>query len=218
MVNFRILSAAALFLLPLALSARDTAAVSASQHWEISGTLAEACTCAVPCTCNFGQGPSPHHYCHFVLSLQIDKGHYGNVKLDTLRLATAEAQEGRVAYIDERATPAQAQSLRAIARRIFGERLAGKIETAKITQESSERAIRVQIAGKGGFDANILMSRDGKSPIIVENNASFNVPKTTKSKTTAFRYSDAYGNQIDVRGTNGNKGHFDWTDQSEFYF
>jgi len=68
----------------LALAA--TAAVGASappssgEHWQITGTLTEACTCAVPCTCNFSEGPSPHHYCYSLYSLGIEKGHYGSVR------------------------------------------------------------------------------------------------------------------------------------------
>jgi len=194
---------------------REEAAV---QHWEIAGTLAEACTCAVPCTCNFGQGPSPQHYCYSVLALQIDTGHYGDVKLDTLRLAMGDAQKGRVAYIDHRATAVQAEALKAIAKRVFGQNLLGQIESAKIMQETDDHSVRVQIAGRGGFDAEILTGRDGKSPIVVENNTTFNMPSTTKSKTKEFRYVDTHGNSIDVRSTNGNKGHFDWTDHSDFYF
>src|SRR6266536_1316888 len=64
-------------------------ATKAGEHWEIAGDLTEACTCAVPCTCNFGEGPSRHHYCYALFSLDIHHGHYGNLNLDGLRLAGA---------------------------------------------------------------------------------------------------------------------------------
>src|SRR3954454_23130630 len=82
--------------------------------WRISGQLSEACTCSVPCTCNFGQGPSPSHTCWALFSLDIGKGRYGKVDLKGLRLGGAVGPKGIVGYIDDRATPQQAQALQAI--------------------------------------------------------------------------------------------------------
>jgi len=93
-------------LLALGLLGRNTfpaasdATKTTGEHWEISGDLTEACTCAVPCTCNFGSGPSPRHYCHALFSLDIHKGHYGKAKLDGLRLAGAHGKKADVWYID----------------------------------------------------------------------------------------------------------------------
>lgn len=191
----------------------------ASEHWEIAGTLTEACTCSVPCTCNFGEGPSPHHYCYSVFSLDIEKGLYGNVKLDSLRMAVAHAQTDRVVYIDERATPEQSAALKAIATRMLqGHTFKGDFETARITQEIGDSSARVQLGENGGFDTNYIIGGDGKTPVVVENNTTFNIPRSTKTKTKTFRYKDAHGNSIDAEGTNGNQGKFDWTDQSGAYF
>ena len=33
----------------------------------------------MPCTCNFGGSPSPNHYCYAIFSLEIQKGHYGDI-------------------------------------------------------------------------------------------------------------------------------------------
>ena len=49
-------------------------AASESYKWKIAGALSEACTCSVPCTCNFGEGPSPHSYCYPFYSYEIRKG------------------------------------------------------------------------------------------------------------------------------------------------
>src|SRR5712692_8445964 len=111
--------AAALLAPALALAAEGPA-----DHtpWRISGQLSEACTCSVPCTCNFGQGPSPSHTCWALFSLDIGKGRYGKTALNGLRLAGAAGANGMVAYLDERATPAQAGALQAIVAHV-GERL-----------------------------------------------------------------------------------------------
>jgi hypothetical protein len=197
----------------------NAAADDSAQRWTIAGTLTEACTCSVPCTCNFGEAPSPHHYCWSVFSLEIEKGHYGAVKLDGLHLAVAHAQSDRVAYIDETATPDQAAALKAIGYKILaGRNFSGVFDTAKITQEIGDTSARVQLGKAGGFDADYIIGLDGKTPIVVENNTTFNIPRSTKTKTKIFRYKDAHGNAIDTTATNGNQGKFDWSDQTESYF
>src|SRR5258708_5662600 len=115
-----VLALCAALLLPALARAAD--APAAPTPWRISGQLSEACTCGVPCTCNFGQGPSPSHTCWALFSLDIRKGRYGKVSLNGLRLAGAAGAKGYVAYLDDRATPAQAEALQAIVAHI-GERL-----------------------------------------------------------------------------------------------
>ena len=63
-------------------------------HWQIKGALSEACTCNVPCTCNFGEGPSPHAYCYAVYSYEIKEGSFNGVKLDGLRFGAIDAATG----------------------------------------------------------------------------------------------------------------------------
>ena len=80
------------------------ASLGREKPWRIQGNLSEACTCSVPCTCNFGGAPSPNHFCYAVFSLDIRKGHWGDVALDGLRLGAGNASKGTVWYLDERAT------------------------------------------------------------------------------------------------------------------
>jgi hypothetical protein len=193
-------------------------ATKAGEHWEISGMLTEACTCSVPCTCNFGEGPSPHHYCYSVFSLAIERGRYGEIHLDGLHLAVAHGQKDRAVYIDDSASPAQSEALRAIATHILGRRdFNGHFERARITQEIGDRSARVDIGNHGGFDTDYIIGGDGQTPVVLENNTTFNIPRSTKTKTRFFRYKDSGGNLIDTAATNGNQGHFDWTDQTSAY-
>src|SRR5262245_21557244 len=53
--------------------------IFADDPFHIRGALSEACTCNVPCPCNFGQGPSPHNYCHAVYAYGIKEGSYNGV-------------------------------------------------------------------------------------------------------------------------------------------
>jgi len=207
-----------LFLFAPILTGADTSKPT-GVHWEMQGDLTEACTCNVPCTCNFGQGPSPRHYCWSVFSLDIQKGHYGNVKLDGLHLASAHGKKVAVWYIDEQATPEQATALKAVAARISKDRhFKVYLETARIIQEVGEKGNRLQIGDKGGFETDYIMGLDGKTPVVVDNNTTWNIPRSIKGKTKRLHYKDRYGSKMDFSATNGNQGKFDWNDQTEHYF
>ena len=58
--------------------------------WSASGTLLESCTCAVPCTCNFGEGPSPHPYCHAVFAYRLEKASWNGTDLSGLIIGGAD--------------------------------------------------------------------------------------------------------------------------------
>jgi hypothetical protein len=198
----------------IALAADKPAGVN-SVHWEMQGDLTETCSCAVPCTCNFGQGPSPHHYCHTIFSLAIDKGHYGDVKLDGLHLAGVHGNKSKVWYVDANANPDQAAALRAIADHILKSE---HVETAAITQKVDDKGNLLKIGDKGEFEADYIMGLDKKTPVVVENNTTWNLQRSIKGKSKYVRYKDEFGNKLKFSGTNSNEGKFDWTDQTEKYF
>jgi hypothetical protein len=189
------------------------------QHWEIAGQLSEACSCAVPCTCNFNEPPSPHHYCWSLFSLDIKRGHYGSVSLDGLHLVGAHGKKGNVWYIDQSATPEQAAALHTITLDL--DRDAHKAEhweTATITQVVGEKSHEVEVEGHGGFKANYIIGLDGNSPVVVENNSSWNIQHGVKAKARELAYHDQYGNRFTFKGVNSNEGNFDWTDETPKYF
>ena len=189
------------------------------EHWEMAGRLSEACSCSVPCTCNFGQGPSPHHYCWAMFALDIEHGHYGKVSLDGLHLVGAHGKKSKVWYIDERATPQQAAALRAITLDLDWHSTTPVYwEVARITQKIGEKCQEVQVGGHGGFTADYLIGMDGKTPIILENNPSWNIQHGIKAKAQTLAYQDQHGNHYRYAGVNSNEGKFDWTDQTPEYF
>ncbi|MGH9352320.1 MAG: DUF1326 domain-containing protein [Terriglobia bacterium] len=199
-------------------------AAANGHHWSIKGELSEACTCQVPCGCNFGQGASPRHYCWSLASFQIDQGHYGGVNLAGLHLVRAHGGNGIVWYIDDRSTPQQASALRAIAAHVTGGAWISKLpdrlhfESADIAQTTGNKSFQIEISKKGGFEASEIMGRDGKNPIVVENMTAWNVRHDIKGKTKRLYYKDEFGNQFDLTNTNANEGKFDWTDKTPDYF
>lgn len=204
----------------MALMIAQAASVNA-QHWEIEGEMIEACTCQAPCACNFGQGPSPQHYCWSLASFRVDRGHYGAVNLTGLRLVRAHGANSVVWYIDNLATPQQTEALRAIAARVSGtSHLPNYLhfESARIVQKIGNRSFQIEIGNKGGFEASEIMGEDGKNPIVVENMTAWNVQHDIKGKTKRLYYKDEFGNQFDLTNTNANEGKFDWTDKTPDYF
>lgn len=207
---------------------------AAPGSWRISGNLSEACSCNVPCTCNFGQGASPGNWCWTMFSLDIRKGTYQSTVLDGLHLAAASGPKGFVYYVDDRASPAQSVGLRMIARTIAASSYRGHnfhpapeapldpgtlaIQAAHIDQHSGALSSGVSIGGVGGFEANYLIGLDGRTPIRLENNWSFNIRNNIKAKTRRFHYQDRFGNKYDLSNTNSNQGTFDWNDETAVYF
>lgn len=221
--------------LGLALAAGTVGAIASEgtpgkTRWHIRGDLTESCTCSVPCSCNFGQGPSPNHYCWALFSYGIRHGNYGKVKLDGLNLAGAAGEKGFVIYVDQRATPEQAEGLKAIAQHIGSTmqpppgtppddpslKLLG-VKTAAIEQVVGDKSCRLALGDVGGFQADYLIGIDGKSPIVIENNWSWNVKHCIKAKASRLHYKDEFGNEFDVRDVNANQGKFDYTEQTRIF-
>ena len=68
-------------------------------EWSLDGTIIEACSCPMFCSCYFGSGhPAAHHdmatheeehFCRFNNVYRVNKGHYKNVKLDGVKFWVA---------------------------------------------------------------------------------------------------------------------------------
>jgi len=174
----------------------------------------------VPCTCEFGEGPSPGPGCRSVITLAIEKGKLGSVSLDGTKLGLVFGDKGTVFFIDSTASPQQKEALRSIASQISqASKLKPKaVLEARITQTVTPTEIHAGIEGSGSFDAAMILGADGKTPVIVENNGDVNVPRLEKGKTKTLKYGDSVGNAIDASGTNSSRGRFDWSDQTKAFF
>jgi hypothetical protein len=209
-------------------------APAAGPAWHIAGKLSEACSCAVPCACNFGESPSPHAFCWAVFALDIDDGSLGDVSLAGLRLAGANGAKGMVWYIDDRADARQADALKQIATTMHHKALAANgikdfskpptefkllgYKRAKIEQVVNDRKSYLKIVGAGGFSADYIVGLDGKTPVTVANNWSWNIKDGIKARTHQLAYHDSFGNKYDFTKTNANQGTFDWSDSTPVYF
>ena len=194
---------------------------AADDSWQIRGELSEACTCSVPCACNFGEGPSPHNYCHAVYAYGIKEGNFNGVKLDGLKIGGMETAKGNALYLDASATAEQRKALEAVAHkvtRVSGDRMGGGkllgIKWTPITQQYDDRQDMLDIGGFGGFKTNYIMGRDKTKPVVVVNNTEWAIREAIKGKTVYLRVKDEYGNEYSVKGTNSNHGAFEYTEKS----
>lgn len=67
----------------------------AKTEWMIRGPEIASCNCNYGCPCQFNSLPSDGT-CRAAVGMRIDKGHYGNVKLDGLRWAATAAWPGAI--------------------------------------------------------------------------------------------------------------------------
>ena len=86
--------------------------------WEIHGLEFGNCNCSYGCPCQFNALPT-HGHCRAIGFFRIDRGHFGDVRLDGLKCGIAVKWPGAVhhgggtmqPFIDETADEAQRQAL-----------------------------------------------------------------------------------------------------------
>ncbi len=210
-------------ILPALLFSSDAA--PPATRWHIRGSLTEACSCSVPCTCNFGESPSPHPFCYSMYSYKIDQGRLGEVKLDGLKFGSTDAKHGRIVYIDRTATPEQRTALLSIAESVLGLKTAEPFYSGQamnhlgtryveIIQEADEKGHHLKLGDDGEFRARYIVGRDGKNPVVVRNNTTWDIGEAIKGKTEFYRYRLGR-NQFSFKNTNSNQGEFEF-DSSRF--
>lgn len=204
--------------------ARQTAqnnSAGAVGAWSATGTLLESCTCAVPCTCNFGEGPSPHAYCHAVFAYKLDKASWNGVDLSGLTVAGADGPKGGAGFIDSRATPAQRSALEQIGRAIFAQGgpagVARMFAPVAITHSVQGNRLKLDVAGYGGFEANLIIGRDGRSPVVVENNTTWPIQRAIKGKAVPLAFRHPSVGNVKGQGTNANYGTFTFAGRTADY-
>ncbi len=89
-----------------------------AEKWQVSGDYFEACTCDQTCPCIFLSAPT-QGYCDAVVAWHVERGSYGNVRLDGLNVVMAGHWPGKMIdggasvalYLDEKATQEQSEAL-----------------------------------------------------------------------------------------------------------
>lgn len=152
--------------LPLALLLQPSSAES-----PITGRILEACSCMVPCPCNFGEPPSPHEFCEYLAIFEFAGGEFHGVPLAGLRMAMAsDRDDHNVVYVDSKASVHARDTLTMISTWIFS--LEGKERTGlfntTIGLSFEDAGMTATLAeGNAKLFARPLIGNDGKSEVIV---------------------------------------------------
>jgi len=90
--------------------------------WVMQGVQVSHCNCNIGCPCQFNALPS-HGNCRAYVFVQIDKGHFGNTKLDGVRWGAMYEWPGPIhlgngtamVVVDQKATPEQKAAIESVA-------------------------------------------------------------------------------------------------------
>ena len=158
-----------------------TAAEPKKTPWKITGQLEEACTCNAACPCWFNSLPSKMN-CGGGQVLFIEKGKYGNVKLDGLAVGNfGQSPDGKTmmcsfgnwnfsyVYIDEKANPEQRAALDAIAKETLPAGASKKTETRyiPITRKIVGKEHTITLGQYGSFAGHLMEGGLGGAAKIV---------------------------------------------------
>lgn len=185
-------------------------AEEAKVKWEVEGTMADACQCLVFCSCEFNEKPSFGH-CDDSAILDIEKGHYGDVPLDGLRVVVvSQSPKGerlvdtvgklnfaRI-YVPQESTDKQMKALAQISRYVFGafvtnaQRISENetVQKVPMTVKIADTRYSIQIPNILNLDIEALTGGDGKTPMVLKNSpftaAGFGDALIGKSHTYTF--------------------------------
>ncbi len=187
--------------------------------WKIEGTYFEACNCNVACPCVFTSPPTDGN-CNVLLGWHIDKGNFGDTRLDDLKVGMFVHAPGHMAqggwqvaiYVDERANKAQHDALAQIysgkAGGHFGNvsPLFGKIfdvKSAAIDYREDGKKRSLKIAQLADMEIEAVEGQGGKDITLT------NIPLTlvpgfpaVVGKSKQLRYKD-HGFNVEISQKNG---------------
>jgi uncharacterized protein DUF1326 len=157
-------------------------------QWSMNATIIEACSCPMFCQCYFNSQPSAHeghgageHFCKFNNAFKVNRGHYGNVKLDGLKFWVAgdlggDFSKGQMDWavltFDKTMTKEQRAGVAAIVGHIYPVKwnslttAEGTIDTWKYDKDSAYAAL------DGGKSAEVKLKRhpgNTNEPVVIKN-------------------------------------------------
>src|SRR5215472_2387348 len=145
--------------------------------WNVAGSYFEACNCEAACPCVF-QSPPTSGECTVLVAWHIEQGRFGEANLDGLNVALAVRSPGHMLktkwkvalYLDQRASPPQAEALGKIFSGQAGGHLAnlapliGKVlgvKSASIEYEAKDKKRTLRMADIAQIEIESAAGPDG---------------------------------------------------------
>jgi hypothetical protein len=215
-------AAAGLMIAPRASSAREG---GDKTPWKIVGQLEEGCSCSKACPCWFDSKPTKMN-CSGNQILFLEKGNYGNVKLDGLALANyVQSPDGKgmmesfghwnmsYLYLDDRATPEQRKALEAIGNTVFPMAAAPAdkrmVRNATIKRTITGKTHKIDLGQYGAMSAHLIEGGLGGSVKISNPPGADPLHKEyLQGETESYTYTDG-GQNWSFSGSNYMFGTFE---------
>ncbi len=150
------------------LTAGLPATAKSAETWNLTANVAEACTCEIPCPCNFGRPTK--ELCQGSRLIEITDGHIGNMDLAGISfLVTFTMGDWAKVYVDDQLSGEQRLAFDAIYSTAFAgfKKIARTLEYAAISIEKDERTIRFAVPDSE-VEISMMLGLD-KGPIRVSN-------------------------------------------------
>jgi len=193
--------------------------------WALNMTAIESCSCPMFCQCYFNTHPAGHahgggaaeHYCRFNMAWKVNKGNYGNVKLDGAKFWIAgdlggDFSKGQMDWAVLTYEPAVTPEQRDAISKIVGHLFPVKWNSfnvapdAKIAWEATND--RAQATLDSGKAAEVVLRRqqgNANAPIVIQNLKYWGAPRNDgfilmPNEVNAYRVGEK---AFETRGTNG---------------
>jgi len=151
-------------------------------NWHVTAMVAESCSCAISCPCNFGSEPT-HMPCHGNRLISIKAGHYQDVDLAGVAfLVTFMMRDWSKIYLSDRATDHQTAAVQSLLPIAFSGFHRGMLSFSKapLTTEISPNRVAYSVP-ESAVDMELMRGFDGK-PVKV-----LNLPNPTYQDYTQYR-------------------------------
>ena len=185
--------------------------------FSVKGDYFEACSCDVSCSCIW-LGPATQEACDVLLAWHVTEGQRDGVDVSDLNAVMAvhtpkQMTDGnwKVAlYLDDRATPEQAEALGAVFSGGAGGHLAALgpligevvgVAPAPISFSRSGGSLKAKVGDLLSMESEEMVGMDGSHPPIITNPLlSVVTQPVTQARAGAVRYSDHW--DAEFSGTN----------------
>ncbi|MCP4200938.1 MAG: DUF1326 domain-containing protein [bacterium] len=176
--------------------------------WSIKADYTDACSCRPTCPCLFGS-PATLGHCEGVTLVEIESGHYGDVRLDGVKvLAVYRGGNWIKFYVSEEADEAQTEAaveLLPTFEQFFASDNVLEVKNVSISVERTTERMNFSTPNTTA-EIEVMKGKNGK-PIKIQNLPSPDFPAPpyldhTQYRTVILRH-EAEDKQFEYSGTNG---------------
>jgi hypothetical protein len=222
-----------LILLMPRVAASEEQAKKAAPDWAMNATIIEACSCPMFCQCYFNEHPAGHHnhstgemehYCKGNLAFRVNRGHYGDTKLDGAKFwfagefgkNLADGFKWAVVTFDPAVAQPQRDAITAILSHVYPV----PMDTVKMGKDAAiewkankDRAVATLDGGKGGQVVLKRFQGETDEPVVIRNLRYIGAPRNDgfvlmPNEIQTWRIGE---NAFETRDTNGFMITFDIT-------